>query len=413
MEQGDQHRRRRDWSLLPPDLTALILTTLELPELLNAAAVCRAWRAAYKADPRLDAAPLFRAPCLVFHAGDDPASQTATLLSLADGGRRVHYRVSLPDPPFPTRYVMGSSHGWLATADERSDLLLVNPVTRAQVRLPPIGTLTNVTCRVRRGVLRSYRVHNINFDGFQSFKPDEGRIRFYEKVVWSSNPTSGNCIVMIIHAPKNIISFARVGDTRWSLLHVDRLTCQDYEDFFYNGEDALFYAIRSNSEVHTINLHGPFPTVKVIFKAMVLPIHDYKYIVRAPWADVLQVRWYDDFDIDDDNDARTTMIAVYKMDFVEQKIVQVKDLRGYALFLGFNISFFFLPTEDCSVIKQNRIYHADDLIDYDYTRNIYAPRPRHMVEVNLEDGSVNDVWPSPNSWSNWPPPVWLMPSFSQ
>ncbi|TVU24222.1 hypothetical protein EJB05_26643, partial [Eragrostis curvula] len=395
MGQGNQDRRHRDWSLLPPDLTALILTTLEVPDLLAAAAACRPWRAAYKADPRLDAAPLFRGPCLVFHSGGDPASQPATLRSLADGGgsRRIHYRVSLPDPPFPTRYVMGSSHGWLATADEMSDLLLVNPVTRAQVRLPPISTLTNVTCRVRRGVLQSYSAHNINFYGdvrknrFQSFKPDEGRLYLYEKVVWSSDPTSGNCIVMIIHAPKNIISFARVGDTRWSLLHAEGLFCRNYDDFFYSGQDHLLYAIRKNNEVHTIDLHGPNPMVKVIFKATASPRNDYKYIVCAPWGDILQVSFYDVYD--EDTDVSTYKFAVYKMDCGAQNIIEVKDLRGYALFVGFNSSFFFLPTEDCSMIKQNRVYHADDLIDDDYTRKIYAPR--RMVEVNLEDGSINDL----------------------
>jgi hypothetical protein len=132
-QEGSPHRHR-DWSLLQPDLIALILGALELPDLLASAAACRSWRAA---DPRIDAASFFRGPCLVFCSGvnsDAPASE-ASLRSLTDGaGGRVH-RVTLPDPPFATRYVMGSSHGWLATADEKSDLLLVNPVTRAHSNL--------------------------------------------------------------------------------------------------------------------------------------------------------------------------------------------------------------------------------------------------------------------------------------
>ncbi|TVU24225.1 hypothetical protein EJB05_26646, partial [Eragrostis curvula] len=344
MEQQDPGYRR-DWSHLTPDLVALILTMLEVPDLLAVATVCRAWRAAYKADPRLDAAPFFRAPCLVFHAGDDPGSQTATLRSLADGGggRRVQYSVSVPDPPFPTRYVMGSSHGWLATADESSDLLLINPVTRAEVRLPPIGSLRNVTCRVKRGILRSYRVHHIDPGGsvrrrhvrkkpFESLKPDQGRLYFYLKS-----------------------------------------SCKNYQDFFYNGEDELLYAIRTNYEVHTIDLHGPFPmVVKVIFNAnpTVSTLEAHKYIVRAPWTDILQVSLYDD----EDDDVKLSKIIVYKMDFTEQNIVEVKDLRGYALFIGFNNSFFFLPTDDSAMIKQNRVYRACDLVDYDYTHNMHVPR---------------------------------------
>jgi hypothetical protein len=62
------------------------------------------------------------------------------------------------------------------------------------------------------------------------------------------------------------------------------------------------------------------------------------------------------------------------------------------------------------MIKQNCVYHAADLIDNDYVNNIYAPC--RTIEINLEDGIINDLWPSPNMWSNWPPPVWLTPSFS-
>jgi hypothetical protein len=417
MEQ-DGPDTRLDWSSLPWDPTALILGKLELPDLLASAAACRSWRAAYKADPRIDAGPFFRGPCLVFHSGA-PASEV-TLRSLTDGAGGGVHRVTLPDPPFATRYVMGSSHGWLATADEKSDLLLVNPVTRAQVRLPPICTLRHVTCSFRRGILRRYRVRRVDlgesvrrrhvrkYPIFENLKPDEGRLSFYEKIAWSSDPTSGNCIVMIMQSFQRIISFARVGDARWNLLHANR-SCRSYHDFFYNGEDGLFYGIRGNGEVHTIDFNGLFPVANVVFRATVPPpAEDAKYIVRAPWGEILQISWDDEYVWDPD--VNTSSIVVYKMDFVEQRIIEARNLQGYALFMGFNSSFFFLPNEDCTMIKQNHVYHAADLIDNDYRNNIYAPR--RMIEINLEDGRINDVWPSPNTWSNWPPPVWLMPSFS-
>ncbi|GJN05354.1 hypothetical protein PR202_ga22975 [Eleusine coracana subsp. coracana] len=192
---------------------------------------------------------------------------------------------------------MGSSHGWLATADENSDLLLVNPATRAQFKLPPIRTLT---------------------------------------------------------------------------------FCKDYEDMMYNVEDGLFYAIRGNGEVHTIDLTtGPSPVVKVVFEATVPPPLDdcFKYIVRAPWGDILQVHLEDDY-AEDTGVSTITKTVVYKMDFVEQKIIQTKNLHGYALFIGFNSPFFFFPNEDCSMIKQNCVYHADDLIAL---MIIYARYMRHVA----------------------------------
>uniref|UniRef100_A0A0A9E2J0 KIB1-4 beta-propeller domain-containing protein n=1 Tax=Arundo donax TaxID=35708 RepID=A0A0A9E2J0_ARUDO len=234
-------------------------------------------------------------------------------------------------------------------------------------------------------------------------KPDQGRFYFYLRVVLSSDPSSGNCIVMTMHVHDNIISFARVGDERWNLLHAEKF-CYDYDDFFYQKKDGLFYAIRQTSEVHTIDFNGPYPVVKIILKATA-SYSDAKYIVHAPWVDVLQVRRDDDYLKEDD--ARTAEVVVYKMDFVEQKILEVKDLQGYALFIGLNSSFFFLPTKDFSMIKPNCVYHTDDNMEYIYCKR-YSPR--HVVEINLQDGSISDLWPSPNPWSNWPPPVWLIPS---
>ena len=51
----------------------------------------------------------------------------AELYSLAAG--RSYRLPDLPGPPIADRYIWGSSHGWLVTADARSDLQLLNPAT--------------------------------------------------------------------------------------------------------------------------------------------------------------------------------------------------------------------------------------------------------------------------------------------
>jgi hypothetical protein len=53
---GRTDRQRR----LQSDLIALILDALEFPDMLASTTACRTWRAAYKADPPLDAAPFLR-----------------------------------------------------------------------------------------------------------------------------------------------------------------------------------------------------------------------------------------------------------------------------------------------------------------------------------------------------------------
>jgi hypothetical protein len=55
------------------------------------------------------------------------------------------YKLTLPEPPIHRRYLIGSSLGWLVTADERSEMHLVNPVTSEQISLPSVITVEQVT----------------------------------------------------------------------------------------------------------------------------------------------------------------------------------------------------------------------------------------------------------------------------
>ena len=48
--------------------------------------------------------------------------------------------MTLPEPPIRSRYLIGSSHGWLITADEKSELHLLNPITCQQIALPSVIT---------------------------------------------------------------------------------------------------------------------------------------------------------------------------------------------------------------------------------------------------------------------------------
>jgi hypothetical protein len=163
----------------------------------------------------------------------------------------------LPDLPFRNNFVVGSSHGWLVTADELSWLLLLNLMTRAQLPLPPPLTITNVRgCYTSQGVLERYDLLELdlaNRDCDLQAEPadltlEEARFYFYLRVAISSDPSNGSCIVMILHMPQNHLSFARVGDTHWTWLDVDGRCCR-YHHIIYDDQDGLFYAIRGNGEV--------------------------------------------------------------------------------------------------------------------------------------------------------------------
>ncbi|GJN06189.1 hypothetical protein PR202_ga23893 [Eleusine coracana subsp. coracana] len=95
------------------------------------------------------------------------------------------------------------------------------------------------------------------------------------------------------------------------------------------------------------------------------------------------------------------------MDLAQQRLVQVKDLRGHALFLGFNGSFF-LPVTGSSnnKLKANCIYHTDDNIEYVCAKRFHR---RHVVAFSLDENVFTQLFTS-SSRLNWPPPIWIRPS---
>uniref|UniRef100_A0A0D3EN84 F-box domain-containing protein n=1 Tax=Oryza barthii TaxID=65489 RepID=A0A0D3EN84_9ORYZ len=315
-----------DWSQLPADLLVHIFGMLDIPDIFSSGVVCRAWCASFLEARRLGICSGNPGPCLVFSSGDrDPT--VATLYSLTTG---KEYYVTMPDPPFRSRYIVGSSHGWLITADERSNLLLVNPATQAQIAMPPPETIANVKIHCNAdGVPDGYDLLTMDMSSrdvdteaeteFHSW--EEGRFYFYGRVVLSADQSSGNCTVMILHLLDNHLSFARVGGTHWTWIDVDE-QCWDYHDVLYNDDDRLFYAVRGNGDVHAIDTNGPSPMLRVLLDTKNTVVDCTRYIVRLEYGDLLEVcrdcKYVND-------DRRTEELIVYKVDLVEKELVKQKD----------------------------------------------------------------------------------------
>ncbi|KAM0861772.1 hypothetical protein ACQ4PT_045673 [Festuca glaucescens] len=126
-----------DWSELPADLLNIVLGELEFPDLFFSSAVCTTWRDTARALRRLGMYNRPQTPCLLYIAAAT-GTRAAELFSLAD---KKTYKARIPDPPIGERYIVGSSHGWLVTADGRSELHLLNPVTGEQIALPSVITI--------------------------------------------------------------------------------------------------------------------------------------------------------------------------------------------------------------------------------------------------------------------------------
>ncbi|XP_051190847.1 F-box protein At5g25290-like [Lolium perenne] len=124
---------------LPQDILMVIFATLEIPDLVRAGSVCSSWHSAYR---RLRKHyKRAQTPCLIY-TSKSGGENVACLYSLAEN--RV-YKLTLPEPPISTRYLIGSSLGLLVTVDNRSEMHLVNPITREQIDLPSVSTIEQLS----------------------------------------------------------------------------------------------------------------------------------------------------------------------------------------------------------------------------------------------------------------------------
>ncbi|CAN6206740.1 unnamed protein product [Urochloa humidicola] len=237
------------WADLPRDLVESVLALLPVPDRLRFPAVCTAWNSAAATSSPVAAAP--PSPWLMLPSNPTArAGGDAKFLSLAEGRA---YSIPQPPPAAADRLVVGSSpDGWLVTADACSDLHLLNPITGAQVALPPAATLPFVDAvRGADGRVASYDLRcrfpccggeeeEVLLIPPETIAPDVLRFEVYEKAVVVSPPRrrktsttsppaageawEGYAVLLICH-PLSRLAVARAGDTEWTLLDAPARRC--------------------------------------------------------------------------------------------------------------------------------------------------------------------------------------------
>ncbi|XP_010239108.1 uncharacterized protein LOC100827807 [Brachypodium distachyon] len=391
-----------DWAGLPEELLSMFMEAMEIPDLVRSGAVC---------NYAPDAAGLW---CPF--TGDS-------------------VRVPLP----LTRYfTVGSGHGWLAAADEFSNLRLLNPITGAQAALPPITALHHVESSVDAEGRPMYNVFDRDDPEPLPFNPREARGFIYHRAILSCSPSAGSaCVSLLLHMPFGELSYARIGDERWTWISRDDHQCmgghsRGFMDALYNDDQGLFYVLCHCRSVFTLNLNGPSPVVTQIMQGITdasvpVPLPSGMYILQAPWGDILQIlRWrhYDDssapVEVPEDPEGhneddmlqfmelRTTEIEIYKVDLDQQKLVKMTSLEDHALFIGYNGTTC-LPTNDFPMLKSNCVNITDDSCEY---VNMYEQNWREIGVWDLKSESFQsfDGNVLPHPWLNWPSPVWITPS---
>ncbi|KAL6654842.1 hypothetical protein ACP70R_008307 [Stipagrostis hirtigluma subsp. patula] len=399
---------------LPQDILIDIFALLEIPDLVRAGSVCTSWQAAYIS---LRTSGMYRrpqTPCLLYTSASTD-DNVACLYSLAE--KRV-YKLTLPEPPIRNRYLIGSSQGLLVTADERSELHIVNPFTGEQMALPSVTTIEQVKPIFDdAGVLRQYEFSQY-FGEEEISDPtiyalDDLRDSLYVKAFVFSDSSTGSYIVVLKHNPISQLSFARTGDSKWTWLPPSA----EYEDCIYiNG---LLYAVTGTAGIDAFDLTGPTVVRKVIMDDIKNYVFEHVFIVQAPSGDLLQVWREQDVAVGDnaDEDApgrnpseitkETRKIMLYKVDMAAKELVEVNSLHEHMLFLGLSQSHC-LSAEECPQLKGNHVYLTDD----DRIIAWWKSSCRDIGVFNLEDKSMEEIV-SPRCWCSWPAPIWIAPSLTK
>jgi hypothetical protein len=287
---------------------------------------------------------------------------------------------------------VGSSHGWLAYVSRFDcSVFLWSPFTTSPlISLPPIHTLSYEE-------LDEEKAYECDDDfGFKVECEYLGQSRRYvkrlrqiiRKIIFSSIPTSDNCIVVALsdlNTYRNIV-FCRPRDKSWTFIDLPFKKYSHIADIIH-FKDQLFYAVSDCGHIlytyDLADLSSPKSYhVKNSFKCEPLSsLEGYptirckeRYYLVESLGGLLWVRRHfteswngtrSDFTAPD----KTIMFEVYRMDFSRNTWECTKCIGEQVLFLGTNQSLS-LSAQDFPALKANCIYFTDDSCK---TYQLYSP----------------------------------------
>lgn len=323
------------------------------------------------------------------------------------------------------RVCWGSQYGWVVTLGLDRKMSLFNPLTKAQLPLPPQTTFPNA---------------------WSWSKPDDTAIRNYliSKAVLLQVPRkychsstineaslcdNGNSIwlVVAIYGPRKFVAIAKPGDKAWMPVELERPLPGDEDDFeeLPLFDDVLFCPNMSSllfldaypfanlffCDIHDIEhpqmlklyLSGPLDAVEHLRYSL--------YLVGCLGDILIITKVYNAIEkssgFNKYLEYKTSFFRVYKLNWLTKNWNEVQDLEDFALFLGPNASM-----ARCAKVagcQRNCIYFCDDL------RNMYI-RTRDKVGghdmgiYNMSSGIIEPLYAGPNSRSSYCCPFWLSPS---
>ncbi|KAJ4837243.1 hypothetical protein Tsubulata_045751, partial [Turnera subulata] len=392
-----------DWADLPPELLHSISQRLPVySDYLRFRAVCRAWRSSTPRTPHHLPAQL---PWLLLPKSRRNQSRRAFF----DLSARSYNLFHLPEIAHNSRHC-GSSHGWLVILDDSPSVLLLNPLTRAKVYLPPLSAFPVVVSFNYSDLGREYVFYNES-GNLCTRSLRQMRDLFIKKVVLSSSPLHDSYAAVAILNQTGDLVYCKNGDASWKLIEQARYFCEDV--VYING---LFYAVNKTGQIAACDVSGDSPMVSFI-KTPAQIGGDMQYLVGGSGDELLLVTRYLDIVVEHGNLFysfenlmqplyRTTWFAVFRLEFGGgPRWEKMSSLGGRVLFIGENSSLS-LSVSGLTNCSGDCVYYTDDYSETNYDGH----SGEHDVGIfKLWDGSIDPLPCYPlNSHCHlqWPPPVW-------
>ncbi|GAB4854025.1 hypothetical protein Ancab_022607 [Ancistrocladus abbreviatus] len=288
------------------------------------------------------------------------------------------YELCLPE--CQGRRCWGSPYGWLVTAGTDFQMHLLNPLTRAQILLPPLQKCRNL---------------NQLICGTREF-----RDVFLNKAVISKQ-SSSDCFVIAIYLDYRKMAFVRLGDDSWTPLHCSSQPIEDivlFNDHFFAidcSQNVLVFDSTGN-HVRTIEFTSPSSLDELDYEA--------KYLLELKGEICIVVRYLYESRITDTPCWRTWGFSVFKLDLFTGKWTSVKCLDGCSLFVGNNSSFH-VQASGCLGFRSNCIYFTDDYSGLYDTASSYD-----MGIYSFEDHKIEPYPVEQDPYFVYSLPLWFKPA---
>lgn len=286
---------------------------------------------------------------------------------------------------FCTRY------SWVICVDEYMEAFLFNPLTRAEIPLPPV---TTISPRGKICLLSS---------GPTEFEKQSSTL--YEKYALSSSPIDPDCMV-VLRSSWNTLVIGHPGGVSWRKLPDNRLVYGYHDVIFHKG---CICAVTCYGEISVWNNPSDMEVKPItIFSKLRKYTKGYlyhNYLVVTPSGDLLVLCRRDyGKDLPEDQIEKSDVL-IFNVDLKRKKMKEMKSLGNYSIFLDCRGSIC-LSSSDVPSMKPNRIYFTHE----NWNGTSITGRHSDISVYSLEKRCLEGILCNAD-FGDMSAPTWFIPSF--